>query len=164
MQTTPSRIFLALVFSLCCGLVQADEVTWISDSSGCSVANIFPQEGESINWYGTCKKGRADGRGKLIWFLNGQTIGVYEGQMVDGWAEGQGKFTRKDGVYTGEWKNSLQNGKGHYQHEDGSWYEGSWKDGHPHGHGQMRTPEGKLFSGTWYNGQYEDERVPANRT
>ena len=158
-----SKLLMCALF-LFFASAQADEVQWIKDAEGCKVANIFPQEGESINWSGACKKGFANGRGKLIWFLDGQITGVYEGQMVDGWAEGQGKLTRKDGVYTGEWKNSLQNGKGHYKHDDGSWYEGAWKDGHPHGHGQMLTPEGKLFSGTWYHGEYEDERAPNNRS
>jgi len=57
----------------------------------------------------------------------------------------------------------LQNGKGRYQHEDGTWYQGGWKDGKPHGHGQMLTPEGKIFSGTWYDGYYEDEQPAENR-
>ena len=116
------------------------------------------------SWSGPCKDNYAHGQGKLTWFINGVKKDIYEGSMVRGWAEGNGKLTRKDGVYEGEWKHSLQNGQGRYQHEDGSWYEGSWQDGHPHGHGQMQTPEGKLFSGTWYHGEYEDERAPSNRT
>ena len=96
------KLFVCALF-LFLASAQADEVQWIKDAEGCKVANIFPQEGESINWSGACKKGKAHGRGKLIWFLDSQIIGVYEGQMVDGWAEGQGKLTRKDGVYTGEW-------------------------------------------------------------
>jgi hypothetical protein len=124
---------------------------------------VFPQDGESITWSGPCHQGLADGVGKLTWLINGEVTDVYEGQLVKGWAEGQGKLTRKDGVYTGEWKHSLQNGKGRYQHEDGTWYQGGWKDGKPHGHGQMLTPEGKIFSGTWYDGYYEDEQPPENR-
>jgi len=154
---------LALLLSLPLATLAAD-VDWITDKRGCKVANIFPQEGESISWNGPCKDNFAHGQGKLIWYMNGVQKEVYEGSMVRGWAEGKGKLTRNDGVYAGEWKNSLQEGKGRYEHEDGSWYEGAWSEGKPHGHGQMRTPDGKLFSGTWYHGEYEDERAPSNRT
>ena len=142
----------------------AVDVEWIKDKRGCKVANIFPQAGESILWNGPCKKSFAHGKGKLTWYIDGEKKQVYEGQMVQGWAEGKGKLTRKDGVYEGDWKHSLQNGYGHYAHEDGSWYVGDWLDGHPHGHGQMRTPDGRLFSGNWFHGEYENERAPLDRT
>ena len=163
---TISSIFKHLFFITCLttSLVYAAEQEWISDGNGCKVANVFPQEGESIQWTGACEQGFASGQGTLTWKINGETTDVYEGPLVKGWAEGEGKLTRKTGVYTGEWKNSLQNGKGRYQHEDGTWYQGGWKDGKPHGHGQMLTPEGKIFSGTWYDGYYEDEQIPDNRS
>ena len=114
-----SKIFLLITITA--GLTYAGEPQWISDSKGCKVANVFPQEDESINWTGACEQGLATGEGKLTWLINGIVTDTYEGQLVKGWAEGEGKLTRKDGVYTGEWKNSLQNGKGRYQHEDGTW-------------------------------------------
>jgi len=161
-----SLLFKNLFFLVCLSssLVLASEQEWIVDGNGCKVANVFPQEGETIHWVGACEQGYANGQGTLTWLINGEITDVYEGQLVKGWAEGEGKLTRKTGVYTGEWKNSLQNGKGRYQHEDGTWYQGGWKDGKPHGHGQMLTPEGKIFSGTWYDGYYEDEQIPDNRS
>ena len=101
-----SKIFLLI--TLTAGLTYAGEPQWISDSKGCKVANVFPQEDESINWTGACEQGLATGEGKLTWLINGIVTDTYEGQLVKGWAEGEGKLTRKDGVYTGEWKNSLQ--------------------------------------------------------
>ena len=155
---------LSLSLLLCLPLsALAEDVNWIKDKRGCKVANVYPQDGESISWSGPCKDGFAHGQGKLIWYIDGDKKETYEGSMVRGWAEGKGKLTRSDGVYEGEWKHSLQNGQGHYLHEDGSWYQGSWQNGHPHGHGQMRTPDGRIFSGTWHHGEFEDERAPADR-
>ncbi len=163
MKNTALLKKLLVLTVLSAGLAHAGDPHWISDSKGCKVTNVFPQEDESISWTGACEQGLANGEGKLTWLINGVVTDTYEGQLVKGWAEGEGKLTRKDGVYTGEWKNSLQNGKGRYQHEDGTWYQGGWKDGKPHGHGQMLTPEGKIFSGTWYDGYYEDEQPAENR-
>ena len=163
MKNTALLKKLLVLTVLSAGLAHAGDPHWITDSKGCKVANVFPQEDESISWTGACEQGLANGEGKLTWLINGIVTDTYEGQLVKGWAEGEGKLTRKDGVYTGEWKNSLQNGKGRYQHEDGTWYQGGWKDGKPHGHGQMLTPEGKIFSGTWYDGYYEDEQPAENR-
>ena len=68
-----------------------DTVTWITDKQGCKVANIAPQEGESITWSGECEKGYASGEGTLTWFRNGIKTEVYEGMMVEGYAEGRGQ-------------------------------------------------------------------------
>jgi len=64
---------------------------------------------------------------------------------------------REGGRYVGDWKRSLQDGKGRYDAADGSWYEGEWKDGQPHGQGEYRSPDGRLFSGTWKNGVFEGD-------
>ena len=59
-----SRCGLLLLLTLS-SLSHADETQWITDKRGCKVANIAPQEGESITWSGECKNGVAHGEGTL---------------------------------------------------------------------------------------------------
>ena len=162
------RVFLllALLLASSAALTAGDEdVAWIADSRGCKVANPFPQPGETIQWSGSCKNGLAEGNGVLEWFVDGKPSDRYEGTLEQGWAEGRGTLLREGGRYVGDWKRSLQDGKGRYDAADGSWYLGEWQEGQPHGQGQYRTPDGRLFSGTWENGVYQgDMEDDPNRT
>ncbi len=155
-----------LLTFLCCALpaLAAADSEWIADAKGCKVANISPKQGESISWSGDCHNGLANGEGTLTWFESGIKTEVYEGTMVDGYAEGRGKLHGAGSVYIGEWKKSRQHGRGRYEAADGSWYSGEWSDGVPHGRGQMLTPEGQLLKGYWNNGEYEDEGAMPGRT
>ncbi|MGQ0579912.1 MAG: hypothetical protein ACT4PQ_13535 [Betaproteobacteria bacterium] len=163
---TRNLLLLALLLCAFGALAAGDEdVAWIADSRGCKVANPFPQPGETIEWSGTCKNGFADGDGVLKWFVNGTPSDRYDGTLRQGWAEGNGTLLREAGRYVGEWKRSLQDGKGRYDAADGSWYEGEWQDGQPHGYGQYQAPDGRLFSGTWEKGEYQGElKDNPNRT
>jgi hypothetical protein len=134
-----------------------DDVSWITDSKGCKIANPFPQPGESVTWSGACKDGRADGEGLMQWFIDGKAIDKYEGTLKDGWAEGKGTLEREGGRYSGDWKHSMQDGSGRFDAPDGSWYEGEWKEGQPHGSGQYQTPDGRLVTGTWVDGVFEGD-------
>jgi hypothetical protein len=100
----------------------------------------------------------------LTWYLNGEVADVFDGQLVQGWAQGMGRLTRKNGIYIGEWKNSLQDGNGVQHMYNGTWYQGQWKQGKPHGHGKVKTLEGKIFSGTWNEGVFEGEQDQDNRS
>jgi len=142
----------------------ADTTEWITDKSGCKVANIAPQEGESITWNGECKNGLAHGEGTLTWFQKGVKVETYNGSMVNGYAEGRGQLKRGSGVYIGEWKKSMQHGKGRFEDADGSWYQGEWEEGQPHGRGQMLTPDGQLLKGYWNKGEYEEAGAMPGRT
>jgi hypothetical protein len=84
--------------------------------------------------------------------------------MVNGYAEGRGRMVRGSGVYVGEWKKSMQHGKGRFEDADGSWYQGEWEDGQPHGRGQMLTPEGELLKGYWNKGEFEEAGAMPGRT
>jgi len=142
----------------------ADTTQWIADKSGCKVANIAPQEGESITWNGECKNSLANGEGTLTWFQKGVKVETYSGAMENGYAEGRGRLVRGSGVYMGEWKKSQQHGKGRFEDADGSWYQGEWEDGQPHGRGQMLTPDGQLLKGYWNKGEFEDAGAMPGRT
>jgi hypothetical protein len=142
----------------------ADDTQWIADKRGCKVANIAPQDGESIAWSGECKNGLAHGEGTLNWFQKGVKVETYNGSMVNGYAEGRGQLKRGSGVYIGEWKKSMQHGKGRFEDADGSWYQGEWEEGQPHGRGQMMTPEGELLRGYWNKGEFEEAGAMPGRT
>ena len=154
-------IVLALLIP---GFSGAQEADWITDKNGCKIVNIAPQDGESADWSGDCRKGFAHGDGTLTWSMSGVVTEIYQGSMAEGYAEGQGKLWRRGGAYVGEWKRSLQHGRGRYEDEDGSWYQGEWAEGVPHGRGKMRTPDGKVLDGEWNKGEWVEPDAMPNRT
>ena len=154
-------IVLALLLP---GFSGAQETGWITDKNGCKIVNIAPQDGESADWSGDCRKGFAHGDGTLTWSMSGVVTEIYQGSMAEGYAEGQGKLWRRGGAYVGEWKRSLQHGRGRYEDEDGSWYQGEWAEGVPHGRGKMRTPDGKVLDGEWNKGECVEPDAMPNRT
>lgn len=145
-------------------VLPAQESRWIADKNGCRIANLAPQEGESVDWTGDCRQGLAHGDGTLTWSTAGVVTEIYQGSMVDGYAEGRGKLWRRGGAYVGEWKRSMQHGRGRYEDEDGSWYQGEWADGVPHGAGKMRTPDGHVLEGNWIHGDLEEPDAMPNKT
>jgi len=163
MQHIISRCTLLLLLSVPM-LSTADTTQWIADKRGCKVVNIAPQDGESITWSGECKNGIANGEGTLTWFEKGVKVETYSGSIVNGYAEGRGRLVRGSGVYVGEWKKSLQHGKGRLEEADGSWYQGEWENGQPHGRGQMLTPDGELLKGYWNKGEFEEAGAMPGRT
>ena len=154
-------IVLALLLP---GFSGAQETGWITDKNGCKIVNIAPQDGESADWSGDCRKGFAHGDRTLTWSMSGVVTEIYQGSMAEGYAEGQGKLWRRGGAYVGEWKRSLQHGRGRYEDEDGSWYQGEWAEGVPHGRGKMRTPDGKVLDGEWNKGEWVEPDAMPNRT
>lgn len=162
MKTIISGLLIALAAAMPLTVAAGNE--WITDAKGCKIANLAPQEGETVSWSGECRNGLANGEGTLTWFESGVKTEVYEGTMVDGYAEGRGTLRRGGSAYVGEFKQSLQHGRGRYEDADGSWYSGEWSEGVPHGRGQMLTPDGKLLKGFWNKGEYEDEGAMPSRT
>jgi hypothetical protein len=158
------RLWLLLLCVALPNLLLAQESTWITDKKGCRIANLAPQDGESVEWTGACRQGLAYGDGTLTWSMAGVVTEIYQGSMVDGYAEGQGKLWRRGGAYVGEWKRSMQHGRGRYEDEDGSWYQGEWAEGVPHGAGKMRTPDGKVMEGNWIHGDLEAPDAMPNKT
>ena len=137
---------------------QESEMATIEDENGCKVYNPMPQEEESINWSGPCNNGFADGTGVLDWYIGGELEERYEGELKQGWAEGQGTYISRRGIrYEGNWKKSMQDGKGTVQNPDGSVYQGQWKEGKPHGWGVFRAPNGETVEGEWEDGELKSE-------
>jgi hypothetical protein len=137
---------------------QDREISTIADKNGCKVYNPMPQEKESIRWDGRCSEGFADGKGILDWYIGDQLEERYEGDLKQGWAEGQGTYTSRRGMrYEGNWKKSMQDGTGTMQTPDGSIYQGEWKEGKPNGWGVYRTPDGESVEGEWVDGELKSE-------
>lgn len=80
--------------------------------------------------------------------------GVYTGECKNGVAEGKGKAVGRD-IYEGEFKNGQFEGEGVYIWQDGDRYIGLFKEGHLHGNGVMIYTTGERVEGIWEN----DERV-----
>lgn len=137
---------------------QDQEIPTIADKNGCKVYNPMPQEEESIRWDGQCSNGYAHGTGILDWYIGAELEERYEGELKQGWADGQGTYISRRGVrYEGSWKKSMQEGKGTVQNPDGSIYQGEWKQGKPNGWGVFRAPNGETVEGEWEDGELKSE-------
>ena len=85
-------------------------------------------------------------------------IGKYEGEMKNGFPNGQGTFTLNDGEkYVGEFKDGKSHGQGTYTFKKGNKYVGGWKDGKRNGQGTITWSDGKKYVGEWKNGKYNGQ-------
>eukprot|EP00808_Paulinella_micropora_P011128 g9027.t1 len=105
--------------------------------------------------------------------------GTYQGEMVQGKAEGSGQWFAEDGKkYEGEWSNDKFEGKGtlvcpngttyvgqfkagrydgrgKLTQGNGSIYDGDFKEGHMEGKGQLTYPDGSVYQGSFQDGERE---------
>ena len=82
-------------------------------------------------------------------------IGKYEGEIKNGFPNGQGNFTLNNGEkYVGEFKNGKSHGQGTYTFKKGNKYVGGWKDGKRSGQGTVTWSDSKTYIGEWENGKY----------
>ena len=63
--------------------------------------------------------------------------------------------TFEDGLYIGEIKNKLRDGKGVLHGNDGNKYEGEWKNDKKEGKGTIITIDGEKYEGDWKNNKKE---------
>ncbi|MCB8818319.1 cell wall-binding repeat-containing protein [Desulfosporosinus shakirovi] len=76
----------------------------------------------------------------------------YQGVLVDGKKEGQGKYTWANGdVYSGEWKNDKMNGRGVLVYSDGTEYSGTFVDNKREGQGYIKWFNNETYTGEWKN-------------
>jgi len=78
---------------------------------------------------------------------------VYEGNFLNGLANGEGVLTNSDGytIYSGSFVAGLFHGQGTYFSPDGWVFQGGFENGQFHGEGQFR--EGTIvIQGVWENG------------
>lgn len=175
------RIYLIVIFLLPFYLFGQDN--WIIDKNGCKVFNLFPRKHESVEWSGECKDSLAEGNGTLTWFLRGRkTKNVFEGQMVNGKPEGNGKYVFSDGTeligefkegyfykgtkteklgktiyeYKGYFKNNEIVGKGELTVKGDYHYFGEFENGVENGKGIQKLSFGDSFEGEFENGYYKE--------
>ena len=151
------KFFITVVFFvLSFSQAFSNATSIIKDQNGCKIYNPAPKENETVKWNGQCKNGFAFGEGKIEWFIEGNLVEEYIGEMNEGWADGNGTLNSKEGVtYSGGWKKSKQHGKGTFKKNDGSSYQGDWKNGLPHGWGTFTDSNGKILTGEWEKGEFK---------
>jgi len=79
---------------------------------------------------------------------------VFEGDFSNG-QKVKGTLTKKDLVYTGDFKNDLAEGYGVMKYKDGSWFEGTFKNNAPHGYGSYYFSNGQKFVGEVFEGSFK---------
>jgi len=125
------KISLSVLLVVACATcVRAAEGKWIVDAGGCKIWDSTPQPNESVTWTGPCKNGHANGKGVLVWYVNGRPYETYDGELTMGHYYGCGKQV---------WSS-------------GSSYEGCYQNDRAHGQGTFRGTNGQVYSGNWVNG------------
>ncbi len=158
----------------------ADDSHWATDpSTHCALFDATLRPGDTVNWIGECRDGRAEGPGTASFFNNGAEFesftgnfvgGVaqdghvtvrwgngwsYEGNMVAGHFDGQGMLVNdKKDRFEGAWKDGKLNGTGSVIHAGGERYDGEWKDDLPNGHGVLTRADGTRLEGEFANGKF----------
>jgi len=132
----------------------------------------FLLDGES-SYYGFWKEGQKHGLGFEIWHRDGTCyIGhhlknnkngpglyswgdgtTYSGQFKQDVIQGDGVFFDSEGVYRGQFQNSLQHGEGYYKYHDGTTYNGRFFEGERHGFGRIEWTDGSSYEGGWKQGK-----------
>lgn len=98
-------------------------------------------------------------------FKNGKTIknvikgtkklknGIYDGEMIDGFADGFGSLKIDDGTYTGSFRDDKMHGKGTFIAPNGMKYTGEFKDDAINGQGELTFADGGKIIGKFKAGK-----------
>lgn len=120
--------------------------TWHKDTLDGRCRQIYP---DGSYYEGDMVLGYAHGNGKLI---QAKKLSVYEGSFRKGLREGQGTIKYSDGSrYEGQFHQNQKDGFGHMKFQDGSSYSGNFKRGKFNGHGEFKDMQGNMYSGEWVN-------------
>lgn len=127
-----------------------DQLYTMTDGNSDTYAGLYTGEWDK-------KNERPNGTGT---FVMEDVAGTYEGEWVDGVAEGQGTIVWDSGDhYEGEWKDGMRNGQGTYTSTkgDGYVYEGEFQNNERSGKGTMTW--GKDGETTIYEGDFADDWI-----
>ncbi|MBT4888105.1 MAG: hypothetical protein HON65_00940 [Rhodospirillales bacterium] len=129
---------------------------WIENPlTKCAVWNPYPQPDEIIIWTGKCVNGKASGNGTLQWYVNETKGGRYEGDFLDGKANGWGiRYFTNGNRYEGEYNDGKFHGKGTHYFADGGVYEGTFLNGKANGYGVRVSSSGERYEGAWKDNQF----------
>lgn len=159
-------LLLVLALVAFAGVAHAEE-QWVTDpKSGAKICWTIPYYTmTAASWSGPVVDGKAEGKGVLtvtvVSALGDRITGEYDGEMLAGKLNGQGKAKMSNGdTYTGTFADGNIDGKGVYKWgaRNGRYYEGEFRNGKQDGHGVYKEANGKVI----YEGEYKDD-VPAIR-
>lgn len=148
-------VVLAVLFAMMSGPGKVtDRPYTMTDGNSDTYSGLYTGEWDK-------KNERPNGTGTFAMENDG---GTYEGEWVDGVAEGQGTIKWDNGDhYEGEWKDGMRNGQGTYTSVDGDGfvYEGEFKNNERSGSGTMtwETEDGEI--GT-YEGEFKNNELSGN--
>ena len=89
--------------------------------------------------------------------IKGKDGSIYEGEvkkvgMFKKVKHGKGTMTSSEGLYFGEFKNDLRDGKGTFTFPSGNKYVGEWRDDIAHGKGALTSSDGCSYVGEFNTG------------
>ena len=121
---------------------------WVVCGNGVEICVPFYSDGETFEWTGSSRNGKANGAGIATRYKNGKKVSQTEGIYSEGVLDGFAKITSDDGsIIQGAFKNGLLNGKGTMDCSDGTHYEGQFINNSLHGDGVITYPDGSKFDG-----------------
>jgi hypothetical protein len=134
---------------------------WLVDArTNCRIHSIDPAL--RAEWSGACTNGVAEGEGELRWWgPRGDLSGVYKGSFREGYRDGYAVVrwysrgrSEPDGGHDGYYRRGIREGYGRSFNALGI-YEGEFRAGLRNGKGEWRYPEGKLS----YVGEFREHRM-----
>lgn len=129
---------------------------WLQDAKGCQVAAQLRAANQTIEWSGTCRDGRAEGRGQLRNFVDGVQTLTYDGDMKAGRPSGQGVLTTRSGThYEGGFLDGLYAGAGRLTDGKGSIRQGNFRAGLLDGPCSIVWASGLRFDGECEQGSID---------
>jgi hypothetical protein len=88
--------------------------------------------------------------------------GIYKGDCKNGLADGKGTATGED-TYKGMFREGLPDGKGVYKYKNGNTFSGYWSKGLKNGEGEFKykvNKETTVITGFWKDGEYVGKSRP----
>lgn len=122
---------------------------WVTvNNQGCKVLDPYFSDGVTMKWEGPCTSGKANGKGKLMKYKNGEYESTYEGDYKNGIREGKGKFSHVSGsILICDFKDGQAIGYGSYDLGEGNQYQGEIINYRRHGKGILTMANGSKFEG-----------------
>lgn len=153
--STMGIMLVALLFTLffssnVCAQSYTLSEEWVNCGNSCQIQDPYYSEGETIQWTGECKDGKAHGKGRAVRYSAGEKISTYEGEYKNGVRNGRGRLILKSGtIKEGSFVNGQLTGEGSMTTEDGHSYVGHFVNYRMHGVGTLKLANGSSFEG-WF--------------
>lgn len=110
---------------------------------------------------GSFKKGELFGQGKAVLKCGDEYRGAFKcgkfngkGVMSYRQLSGYKQAGKENGVYDGEWANSIRSGTGRMKWSDASIFEGEWRDD-ARVRGRLKAGVGLVYEGCWKRGLFD---------